>query len=42
VPEWVSPLVSIVPAQLLCYHLTRAKGLSTETPRRLSKVTKTE
>jgi glucosamine--fructose-6-phosphate aminotransferase (isomerizing) len=41
-PEWVSPLVSIVPAQLLCYHLTRAKGLSTETPRRLSKVTKTE
>jgi glucosamine--fructose-6-phosphate aminotransferase (isomerizing) len=41
-PEWVSPLVSIVPAQLLCYHLTRAKGFSTETPRRLSKVTKTE
>jgi len=41
-PEWVSPMVSIVPAQLLCYHLTRAKGLNTESPRRLSKVTKTE
>ncbi len=22
-PEWLSPLVSIVPAQLFCYHLTR-------------------
>ncbi len=42
VPEWVTPLVSIVPAQLFGYHLTRAKGLSTESPRRLSKVTKTE
>ena len=41
-PEWVSPIVSIVPAQLFCYHLTRAKGFSTEAPRRLSKVTKTE
>jgi len=41
-PEWLSPLVSIVPGQLFCYHLTRAKGLSTESPRMLSKVTKTE
>jgi len=41
-PEWLSPLVSIVPGQLFCYHLTKAKGLSTESPRMLSKVTKTE
>jgi glucosamine--fructose-6-phosphate aminotransferase (isomerizing) len=40
-PEWVSPLVSIVPAQLFCYHLTRAKGYDTENPRGLQKVTVT-
>lgn len=40
-PEWVSPLVSIVPAQLYCYHLTRAKGWDTEAPRGLKKVTET-
>ncbi len=42
VPEWLSPMVSIVPAQLFCYHLTRAKGFDTEEPRSLSKVTKTQ
>lgn len=41
VPEWLSPLVSIVPAQLFCYHLTRAKGYDTEAPRGLHKVTLT-
>jgi glucosamine--fructose-6-phosphate aminotransferase (isomerizing) len=40
-PEWLSPLVAIVPAQLFCYHLALAKGLSTEAPRGLSKVTLT-
>ena len=40
-PEWLSPLVSIVPAQLFCYHLSRAMGYDTESPRRLSKVTRT-
>ncbi len=39
--EWISPLVSIVPAQLLTYHLARAKGWDTETPRGLRKVTRT-
>ena len=42
VPEWLSPLVSIVPAQLYCYHLTRAKGYDTETPRSIHKVTLTK
>jgi glutamine---fructose-6-phosphate transaminase (isomerizing) len=41
-PEWLSPLAAIVPAQLYCYHLTRAKGYSTEQPRSLQKVTLTE
>ena len=40
-PEWLSPLVSIVPAQLFCYHLTRAMGRDTEAPQGLSKVTRT-
>jgi glucosamine--fructose-6-phosphate aminotransferase (isomerizing) len=40
-PEWISPIPAIVPAQLLCYHLTRAKGCDTEGPRGLTKVTLT-
>ncbi len=41
VPEWLSPLVSILPAQLFAYHLTLAKGYDTEKPRTIHKVTKT-
>jgi glucosamine--fructose-6-phosphate aminotransferase (isomerizing) len=41
VPEWLSPLVCIVPAQLFTYHLTVGKGFSTETPRWITKVTET-
>jgi len=40
-PEWVTPIVSIVAGQLFCYHLTRAKGFDTESPRGLRKVTLT-
>ena len=40
-PEWLSPLVSIVPGQLFSYYLTRAKGYDTEAPRGLHKVTLT-
>jgi glucosamine--fructose-6-phosphate aminotransferase (isomerizing) len=40
-PEWLSPLVAILPAQLFAYHLARARGLDTEAPRNLSKVTLT-
>lgn len=42
VPEWLSPLAAIVPIQLFCYHLARAKGLDFESPRGLQKVTLTE
>ena len=41
IPEWVSPLITILPAQLFCYHLTQAKGYDTETPRSIRKVTET-
>ena len=41
-PEWLSPLVCILPAQLFVYHLTRAKGYNTEQPRSIRKVTETK
>lgn len=42
VPEWLSPLVSILPAQLFAYYLTLAKGYNTEQPRSIRKVTETK
>ncbi len=41
VPEWLSPLISIVPAQLFSYHLTIAKGYDPDHPRTIQKVTET-
>ena len=31
-PEWLTPIVCIVPAQLYCYHLARRRG-TTQTSR---------
>ena len=41
IPEWLSPLVCIVPAQLFTYHLTLAKGHDPAQPRSIHKVTRT-
>ncbi|MGE5643910.1 MAG: SIS domain-containing protein [Byssovorax cruenta] len=41
IPEWLTPLVSIIPAQLFACHLTEVKGYDTEKPRNLTKVTET-
>jgi glutamine---fructose-6-phosphate transaminase (isomerizing) len=41
IPEWLSPIISIVPAQLFAYHLTVVKGFDTEKPRGIFKVTET-
>ncbi len=41
VPPWLAPIVEIVPAQLYAYHLTLARGLDTEHPRTIRKVTET-
>jgi glucosamine--fructose-6-phosphate aminotransferase (isomerizing) len=41
VPEWLSPMVSIIPAQLFSYRLTLAKGYDADKPRSISKVTET-
>ncbi|HEV8252811.1 MAG TPA: SIS domain-containing protein [Candidatus Limnocylindria bacterium] len=40
-PEWLSPLVDIIPAQLFTAALARVKGLDVERPRGLKKVTLT-
>lgn len=41
VEEWLSPIVCIVPGQLLAYHLTLCKGYHPDHPRGLRKVTLT-
>ena len=39
--EWLSPIISMIPAQLFCLHLTLTKGYDAEHPRGLTKVTET-
>ncbi|HZP72134.1 MAG TPA: SIS domain-containing protein [Gaiellaceae bacterium] len=41
VPEWLSPLVAVVPGQLLALQLARARGVDLDRPLGLSKVTLT-
>lgn len=41
VPEWLRPVVSIIPAQLFALHLTVARGLDPDEPRGITKVTRT-
>jgi glucosamine--fructose-6-phosphate aminotransferase (isomerizing) len=41
IPEWLTPIVSIVLAQLFTWHLTLAKGHDPDQPRGLSKITRT-
>jgi glucosamine--fructose-6-phosphate aminotransferase (isomerizing) len=41
VPEWVSPMVAVVPGQMWAVALARTRGLDPDQPRGLSKVTET-
>jgi glucosamine--fructose-6-phosphate aminotransferase (isomerizing) len=41
VPEWLSPIVAVVPGQLLGLALAESRGLDPDQPRGLSKVTRT-
>ncbi|MBV9613826.1 MAG: SIS domain-containing protein [Ktedonobacteraceae bacterium] len=41
VPEWLSPLIAIIPGQLVALHLALTKGLDPDIPRGLQKVTRT-
>ncbi len=40
-PELLSPIVSVVPGQLLAFHAARARGLDPDAPAGLTKVTET-
>ncbi len=40
-PEWLTPLVAILPGQLLAYHLAQARGHDPDQPRTIHKVTLT-
>ncbi|MFI5181996.1 MAG: SIS domain-containing protein [Thermoanaerobaculia bacterium] len=40
-PELLSPLVAVVPGQLIAFHAARARGLDPDNPRGLKKVTET-
>jgi len=42
IPEWLTPLVAIVPAQLFAYYLTLVKGFDVNNPRSIQKVTQTQ
>ena len=41
VPEWLSPLTSILPGQLFAMHLAHARDFDPDRPRGLRKVTET-
>ena len=41
VSEWLSPLVAVVPGQLLALHVAEAKGHDVDNPRRLHQVPRT-
>lgn len=42
IPEWLSPLVAVVPGQILALGITLAKGYDIDQPRNIHKVTLTE
>ena len=41
IPEWLSPISSIIPGQLLAMHLAAARDYDVDQPRGLHKVTET-
>ncbi len=41
IPEWLTPLITIIPGQLFALNLALAKGLNPDIPRGLQKVTRT-
>lgn len=41
VPEWLSPITAIIPAQLFAMYLAETRGLDVDNPRGLNKVTET-
>jgi glucosamine--fructose-6-phosphate aminotransferase (isomerizing) len=40
-PEWLTPIATVVPGQLLAFHLARARGMDPDRPPHIRKVTLT-
>jgi glucosamine--fructose-6-phosphate aminotransferase (isomerizing) len=40
-PEWLSPMVAVLPGQLFAMNLAIARGLNPDQPEGLSKITET-
>jgi glucosamine--fructose-6-phosphate aminotransferase (isomerizing) len=40
-PDWLMPIVAIIPVQLLALHLAIARGIDPESPRWIAKITRT-
>ena len=40
-PEWLSPLVAVLPGQRLAAHIAASRGIDVDRPGGLSKVTET-
>jgi glucosamine--fructose-6-phosphate aminotransferase (isomerizing) len=41
IPEWLSPIPAIIPAQLFAMYLASTRGIDVDNPRGLNKVTET-
>lgn len=41
IPEWLSPIPAIIPAQMFAMYLAKARGIDVDNPRGLNKVTET-
>jgi glucosamine--fructose-6-phosphate aminotransferase (isomerizing) len=41
VPEWLSPITTIIPGQLFAMYLANTRGLDVDNPRGLKKITET-
>ena len=38
-PEWLSPIIGVIPGQLLAFHMARLRGYDLDHPRGLRKIT---
>lgn len=42
IPEWISPVINVIPGQVLGWQLAKFKGMDPDYPKGLKKVTKTQ
>lgn len=42
IPEWISPMINVIPGQVLGWQLAKYRGMDLDNPKGLKKVTKTQ